>query len=80
MKPEQILYRQRVLPEQLVNARLKYLRLVREARQLGMAEILTNTERYNEAWEREVLGAKIECALRGGVCSLGPELFGGADG
>lgn len=70
MKPEAILYRQRVLPEQLDRARRRYLCLVREAKNLSMSEILTDPERLSEAWEREIGLAKIEAARLGNPTSM----------
>ena len=71
MDDARLAYRIRVLPGQLERARRHYAALVAEARRYRMTDILTSPERVNEAWEREILGARIDAADRGGEVRMG---------
>jgi hypothetical protein len=60
-----IINRQRRLPEQLERARARVIQLEREAERLSMLELLTNQDKINEAWGREVELSRIQGASRG---------------
>ena len=60
MKPEKLLYRMRVLPDQLVRARARVAQLEAEARRYRMIDLLTDGEAMNTHWELEVARSRME--------------------
>lgn len=56
---DRVVYRQRMLPQQLRHARAKVRRLEQEAVLIGMRELLENPAHLDAAWERMIAKANL---------------------
>lgn len=57
--------RMRRMPEMLEATERKLAGLYREAARYGMTELLESPSAFSEAWDREIIVAKLEAGLRG---------------
>jgi hypothetical protein len=65
MTDDQLVYRIRILPEQLERARKRYRDLVFEAVELGMHDLLS------DAWDRTILEGQAGARAKGGSIGFG---------
>jgi hypothetical protein len=62
---DQLVYRIRILPEQLERARRRYKQLVWEAAELGMNDLLT------DAWDMAIVEGQAKAISKGGSIGFG---------